>query len=358
MPSCPRGDVVAQGEVAVYHCWNRCVQRACLCGRDPVTDRDYEYRRDWVQQTERLLATLFAIDIGFHAEMGNHIHLILRTRPDVAATWSEAEVVRRWLIIAKLKRNGSAIIREPTPAKQDRELKTPGRVEQFRHRLADISWFMGTLCENISRRCNRDSETSGAFWEHRFKCRSLADEAAILVCGIYVDLNQIHAGEAPTPEDSRHTSAYDRIQALQQRRAAAGSGDVASTTGSELPDAWLCELSLQAGRAADVAASAAPTSRCRASDQGLLSVSLEKYLELLDWTGRQIRADKRGAIPESLAPLLDRLGIRGAKLADAVESFHGKFGLVVGSAAAIASVARRAGRRWFRGTHLCSEAFG
>jgi hypothetical protein len=34
----------------------------------------------------------------------------------------------------------------------------------------------------------------------------------------------------------------------------------------------------------------------------------------LDRTGRQIRADKGGAIPASAAPILERLGIRDAKL--------------------------------------------
>ncbi len=29
---------------------------------------------------------------------------------------------------------------------------------------------------------------------------------------------------------------------------------------------------------------------------------------LLDWTGRELRRDKRGAIPDELAPILDRLG--------------------------------------------------
>jgi len=35
---------------------------------------------------------------------------------------------------------------------------------------------------------------------------------------------------------------------------------------------------------------------------------LSQYLELLDWTGREIRVGKRGAIPDSLAPILTRIG--------------------------------------------------
>jgi len=36
---------------------------------------------------------------------------------------------------------------------------------------------------------------------------------------------------------------------------------------------------------------------------------------LLDWTGRQVRADKRGVIPEHPAPILERLGLRVLEVA-------------------------------------------
>ncbi len=54
---------------------------------------------------QEVLAALFGIEVGFHAELVNHIHLILRIRPDVVATWSDKEVVRRWLTIAKLAKS-------------------------------------------------------------------------------------------------------------------------------------------------------------------------------------------------------------------------------------------------------------
>ena len=37
----------------------------------------------------------------------------------------------------------------------------------------------------------------------------------------------------------------------------------------------------------------------RASSKGFLSLSMGRYLELLDWTGRQLREDKVGAIPST-----------------------------------------------------------
>ena len=42
MPSYARKDIVAEGEVGVYHCVNRCVRRAWLCGKDPLTQRSYK----------------------------------------------------------------------------------------------------------------------------------------------------------------------------------------------------------------------------------------------------------------------------------------------------------------------------
>jgi hypothetical protein len=37
--------------------------------------------------------------------------------------------------------------------------------------------------------------------------------------------------------------------------------------------------------------------------------SLSEYLQLLDWTGRMVGDDKRGAVPSSTPPILTRLNI-------------------------------------------------
>ncbi|MEO2015068.1 MAG: hypothetical protein ABGZ53_11930 [Fuerstiella sp.] len=50
--------------------------------------------------------------------------------------------------------------------------------------------------------------------------------------------------------------------------------------------------------------------RCvrRASNKGFLSMTLAEYVQLLDWTGRQLRRDgKAGVIPSDLRPVLDRI---------------------------------------------------
>ena len=42
MAGCARNEIVREGEIGVYHTWSRCVQRACLCGEDPLTGVNYD----------------------------------------------------------------------------------------------------------------------------------------------------------------------------------------------------------------------------------------------------------------------------------------------------------------------------
>jgi hypothetical protein len=367
MAAGPRSHIVQSGNVGVYHCWNRCVRRAFLCGLDPVTQKNFNYRRVWIRKQEQQLARLFAIEIAFHSEMSNHIHLILRTRPDVAATWSDEEVVKRWLKIAQLKRGRRDEPSESTEARIRYELGRKGRVAQLRGRLSDVSWFMGALCENIARRCNIEDSCTGKFWEARYSCRNLAEESAILICGIYVDLNPIRAGDAKTPEQARHSSAYDRIEGRKWRlfanvaRGAAGAtreGTAIEMPSREMPpDGWLCELTLATGLESDVRGGVTSTTPWRASDKGILPMSLDEYLKLLDWTGRRLRSDKRGAIPAELAPILERLRINGSAWLESVDQFEKRFGRIVASAARLADRAADAGLRWFRGVRAAAQTF-
>ena len=95
----------------------------------------------------------------------------------------------------------------------------------------------------------------------------------------------------------------------------------------------------------------------RASDAGPLPISLETYVEIVDWTGRHLRPDKRGAIPEDLAPILDRLGLRTEAWMETVTNFGKWFGVMVGKAAAMKESAARAGVRSWGGMKYCRLAF-
>ena len=96
----------------------------------------------------------------------------------------------------------------------------------------------------------------------------------------------------------------------------------------------------------------------RASDKGLLSIRLDDYLQLLDFTGRQLRTDNKGTIPGHLDPILKRLEINTEHWTDAVRHFHTWFGSVVGAPAQVAQRAAEVGRSWYRGQPRCAAVFG
>ncbi len=83
MPTYSRRQIVVEDEVGVYHCIARCVRRAFLCGVDTYTGLDYSHRKEWILDRLRELAGLFAIEVCGYSVMSNHLHLVLRNRPDI-----------------------------------------------------------------------------------------------------------------------------------------------------------------------------------------------------------------------------------------------------------------------------------
>ncbi len=70
-----------------------------LAGLDDETGKDFTYRREWIRQRLEKLASVFAIDVLTYAILSNHLHVVIRNRPDVVKTWSDKEVALRWLQI-------------------------------------------------------------------------------------------------------------------------------------------------------------------------------------------------------------------------------------------------------------------
>ena len=96
----------------------------------------------------------------------------------------------------------------------------------------------------------------------------------------------------------------------------------------------------------------------RATNKGFLPDRLKAYLKLLDWTGRQIRDDKRGSIPSHLQPILDRLQINGDVWVETVKEFGRKFRRAAGSPDSLAAEAARQDSNWLQGTRNAATVFG
>ena len=60
MPRVNRSDILATGEIQVFHVVNRCVRRTHLCGRDSDSKKDYSHRKEWIRRRLEFLAGVFA----------------------------------------------------------------------------------------------------------------------------------------------------------------------------------------------------------------------------------------------------------------------------------------------------------
>ena len=301
----------------VYHITSKTVRGMYLFGKDPLTGKDYSHRREIVIERITYLARFFYIDLITFAVLINHVHLMLRNLPLIASQASDFDIIFRAVHIfpEKFRRLGLKLADVQAGRADDRireMCEDTELVDEMRIRLSDISWFMRQLNQNLARRFNAEDGLKGAFWASRFHCRPVKGTYEMFVCCFYVDLNQVRAGEEPSPEKSSASAIYWRIAGLQARRS--DDGDAKSNQGMPI-DAVLIPINIHGDgedRFEDY---------WRASKQGLFeNMNLESYLILLDQVGRQIRDDK-ASIPAHLQPILERIGVQPEK----IRQLHDRF---------------------------------
>ena len=185
---------------------------------------------------------------------------------------------------------------------------------------------MRFLNEYIARKANREDGAKGRFWEGRFKTQALLDEGAVLACMAYVDLNPIRAGIAQTPEESEFTSVQQRLEQM-------------TAQDNELSDQSLNPVNTASGVEEPPHPHAAI----------IANIKLKDYLQLIDWTGRQVREGKTGRIPPDLAPILERLNLDSAEWTETAQHFGKRFRLAAGHWERIKARALETGRNWLHG---------
>jgi len=87
------------------------------------------------------------------------------------------------------------------------------------------------------------------------------------------------------------------------------------------------------------------STRWRPSDRGWLPITFEEYISLLDWAAQEVRADKRGATPSNLEPLLVRVGLNPDVFIEQLAQFRKLFRFAIGSRASIRAAAEAKGKR-------------
>jgi hypothetical protein len=191
---------------------------------------------------------------------------------------------------------------------------------------------MKALNEPIARRTNREDACTGRFWagfcscktciphipvsQGRYKCQALLDETAVHTCMSYVYLNPIRAGIAENLESSAHTSAVQRMEKIRS-------------------DASMANVSLTS-----INASMTPAH---------LPITTEDYLDLIDWTSRFTRADKRGSVDATEPPVLRKLGLTEHQWHQQMIGTETRYWRAIGTSQSLMEKAAAIGQAWLKG---------
>ncbi|WP_246112407.1 hypothetical protein [Allorhodopirellula solitaria] len=163
-----RCEVFDPEEVAIAHVYTRVCRRCFLLGDDPVSGKNFDHRKVWIEEYLQQFAAYFGIDLVGFAILSNHFHLILRSRPDVVATWTDEEVARRWLMLCPHRRQADGSPMTPTQPEIQSIAGCPIKREVIRKRLSSFSWWMRLLCQRVAMRANREDEQTGRFIQDRY----------------------------------------------------------------------------------------------------------------------------------------------------------------------------------------------
>ena len=309
----PRKALISLADTPYYHITSRCVRRAYLCGADHYSGKSYEHQRQWIVDRIRLLSSVFAIDICAYAVMSNHYHMVVKLCPQQLDGLSDDEIIERWCALFK----GPLLVqgyRSGTKLKSFELDTLADIVRVWRSKLASISWFMRCLNQPIARQANLEDGCTGKFWESRFDSQALKSEEALLSAMVYADLNPVRAEIEKTPEASEYTSIRERLHPEFDKSLAIAD----QRKGGDLFDFGfpLKQLLPFHNRGIETSQSGIP-------------FRFEDYIQLVDWTGRLVRNDKRGYIDETLPPILERMQIaadRWLQNATRFEAIHrGRF---------------------------------
>ena len=308
-----RSELIDSESGGYYHLISRCVRRAWLCGIDKETGKDYNNRRDWIENRIIELASIFSIEVYAYAVLSNHYHLVIYSDPQAPQKWSDQEVAERWLKLypGKLNEPEFQALRHMRlqAIMADKDL-----LIEYRMRLGSLSWLMRCINEPIAKRSNAEDFVKGHFWEARFTSQALLDETAALTCMAYVDLNPIRAGMTEKLEESHHTSIKKRLQSMDDKKL----GDTITTIAGKVRNRTM-------------------------------TIPLKDYIDLVEWTGKEIVHPGKAAIPPHLNSVFERLNLNQKNWPDQVQHYGSNYYRIVGNLDSIFEKTKQLGQSWIKG---------
>ena len=97
------------------------------------------FRSALLERRIAFLSSVFTVDVVELMPMGNHVHLVVRTHPELAWCLDDEEVVRRWSLLALAGRDGTEVPESWRPSESEvrRAASDAPRVAVLRRRLGE-----------------------------------------------------------------------------------------------------------------------------------------------------------------------------------------------------------------------------
>jgi len=244
--------------------------------------------------------------------MHNHYHAVLFVDKEKALSLSDLDVIARWKNLRHLPPHIKRAYEGEALTHAEHKLVSR-EVNEWRTRLYSIEWFMKEVNQYIAQKANKEDDCTGHFWDGRYDSQQLLDIKGQLSAMVYDDLNPLRAGMDDKPEDSKYTSLAARLSAWRKGER-------------ELP----CLHPFVDG--------------VNDLQQEHIPLSFTDYLELVDWTGRQMRAGKSGVIDNAMPPILERLNFTHSDWLQVVTGLKRPRATRVGAKSNIKVASIRAGR--------------
>ncbi len=299
-----RRDQVRLDVTRRYHITSRCVRKMRLTD-DPA-------RKDFMLGWLKTLHAVFAVEVCRYALMGNHFHLILRINPEMAAGWSDREVVGRWARLHPPKDGRRRMEGDMLENWIEVQTHRAEFVAAIRDRLADLGQFMKDFKQRVAEIFNKADEASGAFWQDRYTCVPLESESQLLACMTYVDLNPHAAHLCDKPENDPHTSLHESVKSREKEAKNRQKARLPATeptpakairTAQFAQETRLVEVVPDAERHSWTVPIGATSAHAR---QGLFkNLRLEDYLRLVDFIARKLR-DAKAQLDDAVENILER----------------------------------------------------
>ena len=313
-----RASQISTKDTPYYHITSHVVRNNLLCGINSINNIDYGSRKQWVIDRIKFLSSFFAIDVAGYSIEVDEYHMVIYINEAITKSWSIDEVYDHWSAIYNpkpiLKRWKNKELIEASEIQMALTM-----LEECRNKLSNISLFMQNLNQYIARRANKEDGCKGHFWEGRFKSYALLDETALVTCMSHLDLNHVIEKEPDLVEEPEFRSIYERTHGyLNKNENFIKKSEEIKPLISFLGNDATTHIS---------------KNKIIQTDEPVINIKLNDYLELLDWTNK-IQQDEEIICIETEKPgLLIELGFSVEDWIELANDFGNEFKCAVGTIA-------------------------